>query len=790
MHVRKSTQKLVLTLLAAVSAPSMAQDHVDGSWGPVISWPFVPVSAANLPDGRILTWASNERYRFPSGRPEFTFTGIWDPSNNSHTEIAHPAHDMFCAHQVMMEDGRVFVSGGRRRDVTDLTSVFDLATEQWVPLAPMNRPRWYPTNVAMPDGSVFTAIGDGGGNTGEVYHPESASWQLLSGIDFNPMILDYTSSNFGERDWWPLLHLAPDGDIFHSGPTPQMQTIDISGTGSATEVGGEFTDWYPKHGTSVMYDEGKILMAGGWAVGSNIASTNEAVTIDINGPSPVISPTQSMIRDRKFHNGVMLPNGEVLVVGGNTSGQKFSDNGSIFTTEIWNPATGTWREGAAMSVPRNYHSIALLLTDGTVLSAGGGLCGCSADHDDGQIYYPPYLYNADGSLATRPVIQSSPAVIRAGDQFTVETDSNVVEFSVIKMSSTTHAVNTDLRYLKVPFSGDSGTYELTAHSNPNVLTPGYWMLFAMNADGTPSEAKVIQVRSVNGSDPTPQAAMDLNFNSFADLSGFELNGSAAGNGAVLRLTPRTQNRAGTAFYTTAAEVSSTTGFSTRIDFRAHGTSSGGAALALVLQGNEKTELGQDGDGLGYGGIVNSVAIEIDNANDTSGDVNGNHVAVHVGGDSNTPLASFVPSFDLENGGTHSLYVDYSPSTQILDVFLEQGASGTKPSQPVISVPNFDLPAVVGSLAYFGFSAATGSTTNRHDIEHWSLDLVSGTSPLTVDPVDGTPQPSDGPVQFTASASGEGLEYRWSFGDGSPQTPYSSSPTISHTYPAPGRYVVV
>jgi hypothetical protein len=279
-----------------------AQIQEVGTWGPVIAWPHVPVSAANLPDGRILTWASNERYSFPGGRPEFTFTAIWDPSDGSMTEIDHPSHDMFCAHQVMLEDGKVFVSGGRNQGDSPWTSVFDITTNSWLPLNNMNRGRWYPTSLALADGTVFTAIGSGGGNTGEVYHPETGAWELLSGIDFNPLILNYSSSSYGERDWWPLFHLAPDGKVFHAGPTPQMHVIDTAGVGTATPVGPEFTDWYPKHGTSVMYEEGKLLMAGGWQNGATLASTNEALTIDLNGPAPVVTPAQPMQHARKFHN--------------------------------------------------------------------------------------------------------------------------------------------------------------------------------------------------------------------------------------------------------------------------------------------------------------------------------------------------------------------------------------------------------------------------------------------------------------------------------------------------------
>ena len=184
---------------------------------------------------------------------------------------------------------------------------------------------------------------------------------------------------------------------------------------------------------------------------------------------------------RKYNNGVVLPTGEVLVIGGNTSGEEFSDDGTILTPEIWNPNTQTWRTVAAHSEPRNYHSVALLMTDGRVFSGGGGLCNCSADHPDHQVYSPPYLFNADGSLATRPVISSAPAVVSYGRTINVAATPGMQKFSLIKMSGVTHNLNSDLRYLSVPFSEvSSGQYQLRLHSNRNVMTPGYWMLFAVN----------------------------------------------------------------------------------------------------------------------------------------------------------------------------------------------------------------------------------------------------------------------------------------------------------------------
>ena len=100
----------------------------DGAWGPVIQWPHIPVTAANLPDGRILTYSSNQKTAFPAG-PEFTYAATWNPANNAFLERNHPSHDMFCGHLSTLEDGRIFVNGGRSH--TKVTSTFDYRTNTW-----------------------------------------------------------------------------------------------------------------------------------------------------------------------------------------------------------------------------------------------------------------------------------------------------------------------------------------------------------------------------------------------------------------------------------------------------------------------------------------------------------------------------------------------------------------------------------------------------------------------------------------------------------------------------------
>ena len=87
-------------------------------------------------------------------------------------------------------------------------------------------------------------------------------------------------------------------------------------------------------------------------------------------------------------------------------------NNGVYTAEQWNPATGNWKTLAAEQVTRQYHSTALLLPDGRVLSAGGGICAACDSvgylAKNAEVFSPPYLFKKDGSgeLGPQPEISS------------------------------------------------------------------------------------------------------------------------------------------------------------------------------------------------------------------------------------------------------------------------------------------------------------------------------------------------------------------------------------------------
>jgi galactose oxidase len=150
-------------------------------------------------------------------------------------------------------------------------------------------------------------------------------------------------------------------------------TTADNGTLQASIKRGDDSD--AMNGCAVMYDIGKILTFGGAENYGSGPSSNRAYMIDINGSEATVKRTGNMQFARALVNGVVLPNGEVVVIGGMTSVRLFSDNNAILTAEIWNPTTETFRTlKTSMRIPRTYHSVAIILQDGRVWAAGMYCC--------------------------------------------------------------------------------------------------------------------------------------------------------------------------------------------------------------------------------------------------------------------------------------------------------------------------------------------------------------------------------------------------------------------------------
>jgi hypothetical protein len=455
----------------------------------------VAAGAANLPDGRVLVWSAEDRFRFGSalGRTYFAFL---DPITGTTSErlVSETGHNMFCPGTSYLPDGRLLINGGI--DAAE-TTLYDPASGTFTRAAPMNIPRGYNSSTVLPDGSVFTIGGSWSGwgdKHGELW-TASGGWRRLSGVPVTPFL---QAGNLWGSDTHMWILPAGNGRILHAGPQRNMAWIDPTGNGRVIPIGPRADDPESVTGNTVMFEPERVLKVGGMSgIDGDTTANRSAVLIDLRA-GPTVRRLPSMQYARVFHNSVVLPNGQTLVVGGQTRAVLFSNDYAVLPPELFDPVSETFTVLPPIAVPRNYHGVALLLPDGRVLSSGGGLCNApdcgDANHPDYQILSPPYLFDADGSPATRPVIASAPARVAYGRRVRVTGDASIQAFAMVRLSATTHTVNHDQRRVPIPFrTVEPGVFELEIPSNPGVLLPGAWMLFAMNGQGTPSVSRTVEV---------------------------------------------------------------------------------------------------------------------------------------------------------------------------------------------------------------------------------------------------------------------------------------------------------
>ncbi len=116
--------------------------------------------------------------------------------------------------------------------------------------------------------------------------------------------------------------------------------------------------------TATLLPNGQVLVAGGSGVsggGSTFWATCELYDPAAKTWSPT---TGSLAAGRNLHTATLLPNGQVLVAGGEGS------SGALASSELFDPATGTWSPTGSLANARFWHT-ATLLPNGQVLVAGG-----------------------------------------------------------------------------------------------------------------------------------------------------------------------------------------------------------------------------------------------------------------------------------------------------------------------------------------------------------------------------------------------------------------------------------
>jgi len=491
---------LLLLFVVAVAVRSNAQASTQGQWSAVANWPTRAVHATLLPDGRVF---------FVSYYDESLHPNIWDPVSNAFTATAASSYRLFCAGHTTLADGRVFIAGGHIADYTGYPHavIFDPATNGFTSLPDMNTGRWYPTTTTLPNGDVLVVSGDINANTNvdalpQVFQFATKTWRNLTTAQLSQPL-------------YPNMLVAPNGKVFNAGPARQSRYLNTAGTGSWSNVAVLNFGGVRDYGPAVMYDVGKVLDVGG----SNPPTATSEI-IDLNATTPAWKFTGSMHFPRRQHNAVILPDGKVFIVGGSSASGFDTSTSPVLPTEMWDPATGQFTVMASIAVYRGYHSTALLLADGRVLSAGGNLGGPNA-----QLFSPPYLF-----AGTRPSIASAPVSAGYGQTVFIGTPdaSSITKVTLLREASVTHTNSMSQSFQSLSFTATSTGLNVTMPANANIAPPGYYMLFVLNGSGVPSTASIIQMSATAASVGTVTGKVTNTAG--APISGASV--SLGGNGAI------------------------------------------------------------------------------------------------------------------------------------------------------------------------------------------------------------------------------------------------------------------
>ncbi len=491
-----------------------------------------------LSDGRILSRdRGDEQWNSHEVNIAVDFD-LWTPSlgygKNSHKLLISQNMDSFCTLARVIDRNTLIMvggnnsapTGGGRKDSQRSTQFLDLNDFTFKPGKELNHPRWYGSLVRTGDEKLIILGGENADTDEPSIIPEILDLNSISD-GWSELVNGESSDLFGDTgfendEWWyPRSYLASDGNIVGISYNKiwMMNKNDdyrIFKTGEIPLITGGISNHlvyedankleHVKHteelklltigspvgnsNSTVMIGKDMVYVFGGKQSGDEYAPSNKVYLIDFsNTLYPKVKELNSTSFPRSNGDATILPTGEVFLNGGHSYNDlKFS----IFVPEIYNVKTQKTKKLSKSYFRRNYHSSALLLTDGTILVSGG-------DVWNSEIFYPPYLFTKDINnrtvLARRPVISKIESNLKRG-LFEIELDKknplDIDMVSIISTGSSTHAQASEPKFRSLKIIKQKGNkIYLEIPTNKNELQNGTYTIFAVTKGGVPSKGEII-----------------------------------------------------------------------------------------------------------------------------------------------------------------------------------------------------------------------------------------------------------------------------------------------------------
>jgi CSLREA domain-containing protein len=399
----------------------------------------------------------------------------------------------------LLPNGKVLVAGGQVDGGNALNSaeLYDPATGMWTQTGSLNQGRYYHTTTLLPDGKALV-VGGFNGNylaEAELYDPATGAWTQTGSL--NTGRYNHTTTLLASGKVLVAGGVNPDvkfdaSGLYIGGYLMSAELYDPA-TGMWTQTGS--LNMRRSQHTATLLPDGKVLVAGGYII--KLKDTGDPVfgnlyldSAELYDPATgTWTQTGSLITGRTEHTATLLPNGKVLVAGGQVQGFG-GPAGVTNVAELYDPATGAWTQTGSMTTARRAHT-ATLLANGKVLAAAG-------------LTKNAELYDTELGFASssQPVITSAPSHLQLGSKLSLtgtrfqgvsgsssdNTQSSSTNYPVVRLFS---LVDGQTRFL----SPDPATNWSSTSFISQAVTdfPKGYALLTVTANGIPSDGRLIRV---------------------------------------------------------------------------------------------------------------------------------------------------------------------------------------------------------------------------------------------------------------------------------------------------------
>jgi radical copper oxidase GlxA-like protein/galactose oxidase-like protein len=382
----------------------------------------------------------------------------------------------------------------------DKSYLFDPETEKYERVDNMTLARWYPTLVGLKDGRVLSVSGlDDFGRmiqgANEIYDPATKQWTA------QPQLKRTFPT-------YPALFLMPSGKLFYTGSNAGYGSDTVGRAPGIWDLSDNSFEKVPglrdprqtETSGSVLLppaQDQRYMIAGGGGIGESKRSTDRTDVIDLNSAHPRFTAGPDLEKPVRYPNMVITPDDKVVITGGST-GYRGKGNSDVLLCHLYDPRTNRLTRMADPAVGRDYHSEALLLPDGRVITMGSNPLFANADdtipakfEQRIEIYSPPYLFQGD-----RPDVTGGPVSVKRGDTvwFGTSNARAIKSARLVRPSAVTHVTDVEQRSIKLDFIPNGDGIDATIPSNAGLLPSGWYMLFVTDGNGAPSKAHWVEVK--------------------------------------------------------------------------------------------------------------------------------------------------------------------------------------------------------------------------------------------------------------------------------------------------------